>query len=58
MARLDVTVNLAGRWADFKGVTVDTSVGVKQLTVVVHRSHGQPEHRGRCPYKLPEPWAA
>jgi mono/diheme cytochrome c family protein len=34
---IDVTVNLAGKMGTIsKGVTVDTSVGVKQLTVMVH----------------------
>ena len=47
---IDVTVNLAGKMGTIsKGVTVDTSVGVKQLTVMVHLPTTSPGTPGALP---------
>jgi mono/diheme cytochrome c family protein len=47
---IDVTVNLAGKMGTIsKGVTVDTSVGVKQLTVMVHLPTASPSTPGALP---------
>jgi mono/diheme cytochrome c family protein len=47
---IDVTVNLAGKMGTIsKGVTVDTSAGIKQLTVTVHLPTTSPGTPGALP---------